>query len=490
MVSHNSQALAKRNTDMALMPPPPAPKRQKRPAKVLDEDVYSDALAHIIARDFFPGLLETEAQKEYMEALDSSNKDWIREAGRKLTQVMTPVPEGQRRAGRRTSFTPRRQATVGETPRGYLGETPRGYLGATPGSTPINDDFAPEQKPEVDVNMSLGAFQAKYTSEDNESFNALLDKQNEKRAAKYGFFHNGNKIPSTRQIAYRENQQRLLETGSGSSTALITTNASGEERRAVAAARPSQDLDDRPASLDSFPNQQGARNHFMFGPDSVEDRLHTRARQSEQSSLAAPKAVAYSATRFTTTADPPENLTAPSPSLSAIDAAIAGRPKSSVSEAGFSGAETPRVNGYAFVDAEPTPSELGDAVTDEDADAVEREAANQLLPKVDESGPNPFKISERSKREDLHLRLVEKADAGRRKGGRLEQLRNLGITPGRTPTPRFASGAGVKRGAMTPAAQKLADRVSTPRRGSSMFGSESSKKSSWTPTPRTKRAGQ
>ena len=40
------------------------------------------------------------------------------------------------------------------------------------------------------------------------------------------------------------------------------------------------------------------------------------------------------------------------------------------------------------------------------------------------------------------MRLVEKADAGRRKEkgvSRLDQLRDLGITPGRTPTPRFVS---------------------------------------------------
>jgi len=101
MAASDSRALAKRSSDTALMPPPPLPtKRQKRPAKVLDEDVYSDAVSHIIARDFFPGLLETEAQQEYMAALDSKNNDWIRDAGRKLTQVMTPGPEGRRRMGR------------------------------------------------------------------------------------------------------------------------------------------------------------------------------------------------------------------------------------------------------------------------------------------------------------------------------------------------------------------------------------------------------
>ena len=480
MAGSESTALAKRSADSSLMPPPPRPKRQKRPAKVIDEDVYSDAVSHIIARDFFPGLLETEAQQEYMEALESKDNSWIRDTGRKLTQVMTPVPEGRRRMGRGTSFTPRRTTATGETPRGYTGDTPA----HTP-RTEVNEDFAPE-KPDVDVNMSLGAFQTKYTSEDNESFNALLDKQNEKRVGKHAFFHAGNKIPSARQIAHRAREQKLLENGGSSSTALITRNSAGEERTAVASAGPSQDLDARPASVEGFRNRQGPRNHFMFGPESIEDTTTTVVQEAEQKSNAPPKSFTYTATRFATTSAASEDPVPPSPSMSAVDAAIAGRPKPTESESGYTGAETPRVNGYAFVDAEPTPSELGTPVTDEEADAAEREAAMQFLPQVEEGDPNPFNIKERSRREDLHMKLVEKADAGRRKekgGGRLDQLRNLGVTPGRTPTPKFASGPA---GAMTPAAQRLAERIGTPRRGDGMFATPRGENGAWTTTPRAK----
>jgi protein DGCR14 len=482
MANPTSTALAKRASDTALMPPPPPPKRQKRPAKVLDEDVYADAVSHIIARDFFPGLQETEAQQEYLAALDSNDNGWIREAGRKLTQIMTPDPEGRRRTGRGTSFTPRRATAAGETPRNYVGDTPA----RTP-ATIVNDDFAPETAPEVDVNMSLGAFQTKYTSEDNESFNALLDKQNEKQTAKYAFFHNGNKILAPRQIAHRAREQKLLENGEGTSTAVITTNSAGEQRMAVASSGPSEDLDARPASVESFRNRQGPRNPFMFGPDSIEDTTMTIAQEAELKSNAPPRSVTYSATRFPIMSSAPqESLVPPSPSMSAIDAAIAGRPKPTESETGYTGAETPRVNGYAFVDAEPTPSEIGMPVSDEEADAAEREAAMQFLPKAD-SEKNPFAIKERSKREDLHMRLVEKADAGRRKekgGSRLDQLRSLGITPGRTPTPKFAS---APKAGMTPAAQRLAGRIGTPRREGDVFGTAKAMEKGGTPTPRVKR---
>lgn len=485
MAASQSTALTKRSSDQALMPPPPRPKRQKRPAQVLDEDAYVDAVSHIIARDFYPGLLESEAQQEYMAALDSKNNEWIREAGRKLTQVMTPVPEGHRRAGRGTGFTPRRSTALGETPRSYAGDTS--------GRGRANNDFAPEEQPKVDVNMSLGAFQSRYTSEDNESFNALLDKQNEKRAAKYTFLHQGNKIPSARQIAHRTREQKLLENGESTSTALVKMNAAGEERQIVASGGPSEDLDARPASVDSFRSRQGPRNHFMFGPEGVEDTMITRAQVAEQKSNAAPKSVTYANTRFTTSSSAPEHVVPPSPSTSAIDGAIAGRPKPTESESGYSGAETPRVNGYAFVDAEPTPSEIGVPVTDEEADTAEREAVMQLLPKADEGGPNPFSVKTRSKREDLHMKLVEKADMSRRKekgGGRLHQLRSLGVTPGRTPTPKFTSGPSAGRrtaGEMTPAARRLAERMATPKRESGIFSTHKGHVG-WSATPRTKKA--
>ena len=492
-----STALPKEKSSNALMAPPPLPpaKRQKRPPKVLDEDLYAEALSHIVARDFFPGLLESSAQGEYLQALDSKDNTWIRDAGRKLTQVMTPLPEGsRRRGGRGTSFTPRRSMIAGETP--------RGYGGSTPGATPAGSGFAPETTTsDVDVNMSLSAFQAKYTSEDNESFNALLDRQNAQRAAKYAFFRQGNKIAAPRQIAYRKAQeQKLLEAANSNSgttsTALITTNAAGEMRQAISeAGGPSQDLAARPASVASFPDTQGPRNPFMFAPDSVEDTSLTYAQAAEQASNAPPKSVTYTATRFPTlSASQIEHLIPASPSLSAIDAAIAGRPRPTHSEAGYTGEETPRIKGYAFVDAEPTPSELGLPVTDEDAEAAEREAAMALLPKADTSGPNPFTINERSKREDVHMRLVERADLSRRKegrggGGRLKQLRGLEITPGgRTPTPKFASSPRVTRSEMTPAARMLARQLGrTPRvgEGGAFGGVRKSGRGEWMPaTPK------
>jgi len=491
MPDSSSQALTKRKSeDMALMPPPPAPKRIKRPSTVLDEDVYTDALSHIIARDFFPGLLETQVQQEYLAALESKNNDWIREAGRKLTQTMTPGPDGRRvRRGTSMATTLRGTQTPGQTPSatprgGWAGNTPGRSVSATPDRS---GDFAPEEpeNPKVDYDLGLSAFQNKYTSEDNESFNALLDKQNEERAKKYGFLYNGNKIPAARQIAHREREQKL------------TASRAQQEEKGALILRPSQDLDQRPASFESFPTRQGAHNALMFRPDSIEDLHQTIAQKAQETSLAPPKRTNYSGTRLESSDARPTESVPPSPSMSAVDAAIAGRPKASSTDAGYSGAETPRVNGYAFVDAEPTPSEMGTPVTDEEADLAEREAAMALLPKSDESGGlGGFKMQTQSRREDIHRRLVEKHDSARRnkgQGSRFEMLKSgLGAAAGRTPTPRFMSspavgsgGGNVRTGAsMTPAARMLAARIGqTPGREGSLFEAGGTGKKAWTPTP-------
>ncbi|KAL8952440.1 MAG: hypothetical protein Q9222_001631, partial [Ikaeria aurantiellina] len=397
-----SQALAKRSIDTALMPPPPPPKRIKRPAKVLDEDTYTDALSHIIARDFFPGLLESESQQEYLNALDSQDNEWIATAGQKLKEVMTPGPDGRRLRGRRgTSMTPMSGL------HGMSSETPKAWQGDTPQSTALSansiTNTETNEPPIVDTNMSLSAFQSKYTSEDNESFYKLLDKQNVKRSEKYAWMWAGNKIPAPRQIAHRKReQQKLLSTSDNPTTASIN----GQE---VALLHPGSEDSARKAMPDTW-TASTPDNNFMFLPSSsVEDTHQTVAQKAEETSKAPPKAVAYDNTRLPSSTSATEGDIPPSPSLSAIHDAIAGRPRPTASEAGAFGKalDTPRVNGYTFVDSEepspPPPSTISPLLGTADATR------------------NPFIIKENNKREELHHRMVEKVAKGKRVKGLAEK---------------------------------------------------------------------
>lgn len=422
----SSQALTKRSRDTALMPPPPPPKRIKRPVKVLDEDDYTDALSHIIARDFFPGLIETESQQDYLNALDSQDTEWIATAGRKLTQVMTPGPDGRRLRGRRgTSMTPTTglHGRAGETPRMWQGDTPGSVASTATGGTDAS------KKPEIDTNMSLGAFQTKYTSEDNESFYKLLDKQNVKRSERYAWMWADNKIPAARQIAHRTREAGLLadkETQAQLDGNAVVKFDSSDTRKAM------------PETWRSRPD-----NNFMFEPTSIEDTHQTIQQKAEETSRAPPKTVVYDNTRLASASNPTSDEPPPSPSLSAVQDAIAGRPRPSASEAVFNGALTPRINGYAFVDPEPPPEP---ALTWESSD-------HTFLLGSGDATPNPFKIKEGSKREALHHRMVDKVAKGKRAVGKRESELS------KTPVPRFASSPRIGTGGITPAAQRLLGKI-------------------------------
>ncbi|KAH8156337.1 hypothetical protein CIB48_g11911, partial [Xylaria polymorpha] len=392
-------------------------KRIKRPKKVIDEDSYTDALSHIIARDFFPGLLESETQQEYLDALDSHDPEWISSASRRLQHVMTPGRK--RRARRGTSLAPGAQ-----TPRGFVGDTPVSVSAESSAPAPDDDD----DRPEIDTNMSLSAFQSKYTSEDNESFYKLLDKQNSKRAEKYAWLWSGNKLPSKMQLAQKQVETKLLEAGKS----LVDDGFVKRDRLAI------KDKDDRPAQTNtwkSLPN-----NALMFAPDGVEDSMETRVQVAEAASRAPPKAVNYQNTRLPVPQISEAELVPPSPSLSAIRDAIAGRrrPDSEATSTAV-GSETPRVNGYAFVDdEEPEPP-----------------AAAPAQIKIDlgpgDATPNPFVIQAQSRREALHHSMVDRISESKRASTKLGATGKVD----RTPVPKFPSSPRVTAGGLTPAAQRL-----------------------------------
>lgn len=478
-----SQAVAKRSNNGELMPPPPPPKRIKRPAAVLDEDVYTNALSHIIARDFFPGLLETQAKQEYLDALDSKDKEWISSSKRKLADVMrTPTPGSNTRRkvdSASVAGTPQHlPSRSDETPRGWGGDTPMSVASVSTSATDRKDQDTPDVS-----NMGLLAFQAKYTSEDNESFNKVLDKQNEKKRQRYPWIWNDNKIPSARQIAHHQSEvKRITAQGGNPETSLVKKDDQSQPLIKT-------DLDARPAKPDGWKARPD--NSLMFLPSSVEDTHETIQQKAEASSRAGPKRTLYQNTRLldadaAAAADATANVPA-SPSLSAIQDAIAGRPRLSESEAASSagGGETPRVNGYAFVDEdEPEPEPASESRSALEADW-------RLLGSSD-STPNPFQLGETRKREALHHRMVDRVARTKRD----EKAARTMKTPV-TATPRFASSPRVdfglrsspaatpgSRGKMlTPAAQKLLHQVggSTPRPSP---GSKSGLANAWTPTPK------
>lgn len=469
----SSTALAKRPTtdDVALMPPPPV-KRIKRPPKVLDEDDYTDALSEIIARDYFPGLAETRLQEEYLSALDSGDHAWIAETARKLRDLNNPDAAKTKRTTRdarydRHSATPRTSQSAAETPRGLDGsETP----------VSIADTAIPEEPNKIDTTThSVSSFLSRYTSEDNASFNDVVDTQNQKRREKHAYlWTEDQRIPSARQIAHRT-QKQLLLTDSTSSNNTETT-ASNSEQALIPLTTGATSL--RPAKPDAWKRTR-PDNAFMFFPDSVDDThptLPTITSQREALSKAGPKQTIHSNTRFPplyshhTDAGTPNNIP-PSPSLNTEILANRGSLSSSLS---YTGASTPRVNGYAYVDEdEPTPQTTTTNADQHTSTPTYRDLlAGQTA--------SPFKFSSPTTREALHHRLVERHLSTKRRK-EAETMPQADDTPGGA-TPR-----GKGKGNMTPAGARLMDKLGrTPVRQKE---GRMSSREMWTPTPRKKIAG-
>ncbi|KAF2462342.1 nuclear protein DGCR14 [Lineolata rhizophorae] len=527
----------------ALMPPPPPPKRIKRPATVLAEDTYTGALAHIIRRDFFPGLDESARALEYLEALRSRDDAWIDDARRALADARARLAPGRGGAARRGGAaarggTPLRRTTAAGTPRmtrrgstGEIGsgagvaaaaaadETPRGWAGDTPATTTTTTTMARGGDGDgkegeegaftaagVDVGLSLAGFQARYTSEDNESFNSLLDTQNAERQAKYAWLWAPNGLPSKRRIAQgREMENRKL--------------LGFEDGKAQTEAK------ERPAMPDG--HRHSVKNALMFVPDGVDEdetaaaasgwRPPANKQQDNSAAFKPPKSINHAATRFPLEHEVHGTLLFPdgrssstparpaSPSLSAIDDAIAGRPRRTASDL-FSdlASEPPDVNenedadgsSHSLIASEPaaherdlTPAQMRtlikarrDAVTLPNYGARTKSDADATRSAAAAAADNPFELRPRSRREALHHALVDRAarakrDAAASGGDGGGTGTPSGAAPAAAaPTPRFLSspavGAGVGAGAgagaggapqgrtpLTPAARRLLGRV-------------------------------
>lgn len=416
---NTSTSLVRKRTDTSLMPPPPPAKKIRRPKQVLDEDTYTETLSQIIARDFFPGLLETETKQEYLDALESKDAAWISSASRRLHHVMTP---GRRMTPSQTRAKP--FISGDQTPSQYGGDTPVSVALTTTTTTPA--------QPCLKTNMSLSKFQATYTSEDNESFYNLVDKQNQKRADKYAWLWRGNKLPSKQMLKQKEVEDRLSLTRS------LVDDGYKRDRLAI------KDKDDRPARPDTWNAEP--RNNLMFGPDGVGDEVLTVSQKAEESSRMAPKSISYENTRMPVPRIPARP---PSPTMSSVQDAIAGKPRLGDQDSSVvGGGETPRVNGYSFVDDE-----------DDEPEPV------PSIPIIDlgsgDATPNPFKLQEQRKRESLHERMVDRISRSNK-----ESTKNgLVGKVDKTPVPKFPSSPRVTAG-LTPAAQRLWSKIGTPTRGS------------------------
>ncbi|EIW65447.1 hypothetical protein TREMEDRAFT_13319, partial [Tremella mesenterica DSM 1558] len=222
--------------------------------QVLDEDTYTEALSHIITRDFFPNLPHIHATNAYLTALTNNDPELLSSAIRRLAalaqekddarsgsnngQEQRDAEESRRRElenmGTPYITMPGNRRSL-RTPIGARGwDTPdvRGESSTRrrdddddeedvdelegdkdrPGPSKPRKRRKPPAPPKVRDDLSLDAFQRNYTSEDNASFVQIVDAENkQRREERWGWAWEAERKAEQRRIEGEEKRRLLLE---------------------------------------------------------------------------------------------------------------------------------------------------------------------------------------------------------------------------------------------------------------------------------------
>lgn len=185
--------------------------------QVLPEEEYLTGLEDVILRDFFPQLATLTAQQAVQDAVENEDQGQIESSMRRMRELCTPTPK-RRATGEPPQWRQRlnseltRPSLAASTP----GRTP---FDNSPSSTPISSTSRqPASRypshpaaTAYDPSLSLDAFQARYTSEDNSSFSDLLARDNLARREKYGWAFQAEERANVKAIRGREARERLVD---------------------------------------------------------------------------------------------------------------------------------------------------------------------------------------------------------------------------------------------------------------------------------------
>ena len=404
--------------------------------EILDEDTYIKSIENIIERDFFPEVTKLKAQNEYLDAVNMQDVDKLRALSSQYNILHTPVgappptPASFERpsTGKHWESIDDDGIQASATPGGNFDQTKEDVLNQQ------------DNKEQTENTTSLDKFFAKNTSEDNASFEIIMENALQKNKEKHAWLYEKEKEHAL--LA----QQRLA----------LTENKEGDQLK----------LADRPANLDNW--EYTNKNALMYVPEcstlTTEEAI-TQAKLCERE-------IKHTNTRL------PEDVLKEKASENSVTKAVESQVMGLKGKIGVDGKEmgtneTPNVNGFRFV-ATPSPAPGMDASPLMTWGTIEgtpfRLDAGDIT--VDSTPGPTFKIPKPKQREVLAHKLAEKASKRHREERRQAVAASaFGKSPRNKNTSERLSG-------MSPAAQRLAS-----ERLGIRLGTDKALRSSYSPSP-------
>ncbi|XP_057161724.1 splicing factor ESS-2 homolog isoform X1 [Ursus arctos] len=345
--------------------------------RVLDEEEYIEGLQTVIQRDFFPDVEKLQAQKEYLEAEENGDLERMRQIAIKFGSALgkmsrEPPPPYVTPATFETPDVHTGSGVVGSKPRGRGG-------GLEEGDGEAGEEAEKEPLPSLDV------FLSRYTSEDNASFQEIMEVAKEKSRARHTWLYQAEE-------EFEKRQKDNLTLPSAEHQAIESSQAGVETWK------------------------YKAKNSLMYYPEGVPD---------EEQLFKKPRQVVHKNTRFLR--DPFSQAL----SRSQLQQAAALNAQHKQGKVGPDGKElipqdSPRVGGFGFV-ATPSPApgvNESPLMTWGEVENTPLRVEGSETPYVDRTPGPAFKILEPGRRERLGLKMANEA-AAKNRAKKQEALRRV-----------------------------------------------------------------
>ncbi|XP_078495438.1 splicing factor ESS-2 homolog [Ciona intestinalis] len=392
---------------------------RKKIKKVLDEETYTEKVEEIISRDFFPDHDRLKDEKEYLEAEEKEDFPRMREIALKYATSETRVD---------TFGTPQPSPSTFETP-----THPRPTNPQPSNQTRFSSNNDDGMKVTVDDNhVTLDEFLVKYTSEDNESFERIMDKTDEARRAKHKWLYDA-------EVRHNEMTNKMLMLD-GESPLAITD---GTNKRSTV-----------PIQTWKYKN----KNHLMYYPEGM---------TNEDSLFKKPRLIKHENTRFT---DHPFKNASDQARLAASESRVVDPERVGHDGRSIVPHESPRVGGYGFV---ATPSPMPGVTQTPIMTWGEIGGTPTRIDGTPRSTPGPaFRFPDESERDRLTHKMVDDNTKKQRakKQAALKQMKASVLAARGTPGSIMRS---ERISSLSPAARRLVN-----------LGTDKALKASYTPTPK------